>query len=172
MEVIDGDFKANPEQLVLGGGSGEHPAMVVLDPSSAVAHFLAEELPDLSGMEPLDAVKEHRRAAIERHIIWDIDANLEFYEWDIARYSAFFSLCTSHALRNPFDEESNHTVEEWLILGFGEFVFFAMPQLASQLIADVDVPYDQFSHMRYNNIMVVPKNIPVYANGGNAFRFE
>lgn len=73
----------------------------------------------------------------------------------------------SSALPNPCNEDMS--VEEWLVLGFGEFVYFAMPALASPLIERLDEPYAHFCHVRYGNIMLIPPNMPVYANGGNAF---
>ncbi len=44
-----------------------------------------------------------------------------------------------------------------------------MPDLAIEIISQLEKPYQRFNHMRYNNITLIPPNIPVYANGGNAF---
>ena len=50
LQVIDGDkwggydFSATPDNLVLGGGSGEHPGLVVHKPGSLVAKFLYDQI--------------------------------------------------------------------------------------------------------------------------------
>ena len=159
LEVIDGDFKCNPQQLLLGGGSGEHPALVIEDPASAVALFLNEEIGHKKELA-------HWEEIISPFLNYDFTELLTFYDWDIERYSSFHKMSGSDSLPNPSD---GNNIERWLILGIGEFIFFAMPYLAERLIGQLEDPYKHFHHMSYNNIMVVPPNFPVYANGGNMF---
>lgn len=91
---------------------------------------------------------------------------LKYYEWDAKHHASLLSLSQSEALPNP-DLRDDLTL--WLLLGIGEFVFFAMPELAPELMSQLSDPYARFRHMRYNNILLVPPNMPVYANGGNRF---
>lgn len=161
LEGIDGDFKCDPSQLLLGGGSGEHPALVIENPTSAVAYFLHEFIEDQKELE-------HWEEIISPYVNYDLAELLTFYEWSIDRYSSFHQMSKSNSLPNPCnDEEIN--IERWLILGIGEFIFFSMPYLAEELMNKLEDPYKHFHHMLYNNIMVVPPNFPVYANGGNMF---
>ncbi|GAA0878836.1 hypothetical protein GCM10009119_18040 [Algoriphagus jejuensis] len=159
LEEIEGDFACDPSQLLLGGGSGEHPALVIENPTSAVAFFLREEIKT-----------EKNLKSWERFISPYLDKTpnqlLTFYEWDSQRHSTFLAMSRSEALPNPNEKED---FEMWLILGIGEFVFFSLPSLAKGIMDRLEAPYKHFKHMRYNNIMVVPPNMPVYANGGNAF---
>lgn len=178
LQKIDGDFQCDENQLILGGGSGEHPALIVKDLLSAVSWFLDDELDSVDTDDvnhrdyPLKKYVSDWRAVIEEHVKWDLKDNLEFSEWSVETYSQFYKLCLSKSLPNPYNEKLEKFFESWLIKGFGEFVFFAMPHLVPEIINRLDNPYKYFNHMRYNNIMVIPKNIPVYANGGNAFKFK
>lgn len=165
LETIAGDFECTENQLMLGGGSGEHPVMVLKNPLAAVACFLHEEIPHLKLGEDMRALWE---SAIDSHITWDYSDILAFYDWDILTYHNFYEICTSDSLCNCYMDDIS--IEKWLVLGFGEFVFYAMPELALEIVSLLDRPYQYFHHIRYNNIMLVPPNMPVYANGGNAFK--
>ncbi|TBW25631.1 hypothetical protein [Gramella sp. KN1008] len=159
LEKIDGDFICDTNQLVLGGGSGEHPAVVIENPTSTVAYFLSEILNE---NKELKSWKE----IIKPFINYDFKDLLTFYDWEIETYSSFYKMSKSNSLLNPSNGEN---IEEWLILGFGEFIFYSMPELASDLMDQLDDPYEHFKHIRFNNILLVPPNFPVYAMGGNKF---
>lgn len=158
LEDIDGDFVCNPSQLLIGGGSGEHPALVIENPTSAVAYFLDAEIDYIEMSVWRDIIAPHFKVPMEEI--------LSFYEWNIRTYRNFYKLSKSRTLPNPC---SSDDIELWLILGIGEFIFFSMPYLAKDIIDKLENPYQHFSHMRHNNIMIVPPNFPVYANGGNMF---
>ncbi|WP_300671565.1 hypothetical protein [Desulfoluna sp.] len=175
LEEIQGDFVCTPKNLVLGGGSGEHPALVIESPLKAVAWFLNHELEPLRNTElsaerfPLKTKVDAWSPIIAPYLTSSPHDILTFYEWDKETYSRFGTLCKSPALPNPLDDEP---LETWLILGMGEFVFFAMPHLAPEIMTKLEDPYPCFHHTYHNNIMVIPPNIPVYANGGNAFKYD
>lgn len=176
LEKIKGDFVCDSSQLLLGGGSGEHPALIIKRPIAAVACFLDNVLEPLRSDDikakshPLKHCLEDWEYVIDKHLTWDYVVHLEFSEWSIQTYHDFYQLCLSTVLPNPYLEQEQ-SIEEWLILGFGEFIFFAMPELAAKIMDQLNRPYQHFHHMRYNNILLIPKNMPVYANGGNAFTF-
>jgi len=159
LEVIDGDFKSNSQQLMLGGGSGEHPALVVEHPTALVAHFLNKEIETIKSIT-------HWKDFILPYLNTALEDLLTFYNWDKERYDSFYLMSKSPILPNP---NRGNDLEWWLILGLGEFIFFSMPTLALDLIENFENPYKHFQHSTYNNIMVVPPNLPVYANGGNMF---
>ena len=173
LEDIHGDFACTPRNLLIGGGSGEHPALVIESPLEAVALFLNKELEALENTElsperfPLKTKIDEWSPMIAPYLTSSHHDILTFYEWDSDTYSNFDNLCKSTALPNPLYEEQ---LETWLILGIGEFVFFAMPDLAFEIMTKLENPYIYFNHTYYNNIMVIPPNVPVYANGGNAFK--
>ena len=153
------DFGCRTDQLVIGGGPGEHPGLVLREIPAAVAQFVLAcgdfELPN----------------AVETQLsdICDVGSGLHFAGWTTEDHCGFFEICTSGALPRPLDPEGQENLERWLVLGVGEFVYYAMPEL-SQGVVELVAPFHQNAHyMRYNNILCVPPGIPVYANGGNAF---
>ena len=173
MEEIDEDFNANSRNLVLGGGSGEHPVMVVEQPEQGVALFLRHKLepllnPELSKSRfPLKKVAVKWLEKIQQFLPEDPQRVCVFYDWTEEDHKAFYELCQSPAMPNPYWQGD---FKEWLVLSFGEFIFFALPELVDKLISVLDDdPYQYFKHVEYNNIGIIPPNMPVYANGGNAF---
>ncbi len=165
LEDIDCDFTCSRRQLVFGGGSGEHPALVLKNPLAAVARFIEAVLKDLE----FD-VHEEWAKIIKPYLTYKIEDIIVYYDWDIDKFHSFAEMCRSKALLNPYyDYEGNVSLETWLILGFGEFVYYAMPDLAIEIMSHLEEPHKRFHHMRYNNILLIPPNCPVYANGGNAF---
>lgn len=171
LEDIEGDFIANAGQLIIGGGSGEHPALVFTDLHACVAAFLNDQLLSLEGVGYGDRGFELRKqledwAAVYTSYIKAPDAVLAYYQWEDETHEQFNALCHSDALLNPCYEEN---IEHWLLLSMGEFVFFALPEMASKITSHLQHPYQHFKHSYYNNILIIPPNFPVYANGGNAF---
>lgn len=167
LEEINGDFQCTPEQLLIGGGSGEHPALVVADPPAAVARFLDEEIDSLN----LD--RERRAAwtaAYESFVEWNHENILRFPGWTVETHHAFYERCIGARAVNPYSTyRHTKSLEAWLVLGFGEFVFFSLPRLAEEIVMNLTDPYECFRHVRYSNVLAVPPNMPVYANGGNTF---
>lgn len=175
LEDIEGDFFCTKKQLMLGGGSGEHTALVIDSPLFAVAYFLNQELSSLKDKKfkakhyPLKKKIDQWSAIIEPFLDREPKDIIKYYDWDAQRHENFHEMCRSSALPNQLQDEN---FEEWFVLGIGEFVFFSMPDLASEIMNKLCEPYKYFRHMYYNNIMVIPPNFPVYANGGNAFCFS
>lgn len=165
LEDIDGDFICSKHQLVLGGGSGEHPALVLANPDAAVARFIDNQI------DHLDLTREEKNIWHQIYagqIEWDNRKVLKFFLWGMKDYHDFHRMCTKGVLPNRFfDDEMS--IEDWLVLGFGEFIFFAMPNLAEGIMSQLKEPYKYFHHTYFNNILLYPPNVPVYANGGNAF---
>jgi hypothetical protein len=173
LEEIEGDFKAKPGQLILGGGSGEHPAMVVEDSTQAVALYLKHSLEPLLNPElsvnrfPLKKVAKDWLEKIQPFLTADPASICVFYDWTDEDHQRFAKYCTSDVLPNPHWKGDLY---EWLPVSFGEFIFFAMPGLVPEVMEKLgENPHQFFNHIRYNNISLIPPNMPVYANGGNAF---
>ncbi|GLB50518.1 hypothetical protein [Neptunitalea lumnitzerae] len=159
LEDIDGDFVCTTKQIVIGGGSGEHPAMVLESPLKAVALFLLKL-----------AEKEKRfmfwKDLVAPYLPETFEEVVTFYEWTDVTYADFFKLLSSDGVFNAMGEENQL---EHLILGLGEFIFYAMPELAVAVLDKVKQPYKDIFHIYYNSILIVPPNMPVYPNGGNMF---
>ena len=165
LQDIDGDFQCKAGCIILGGGSGEHPAMVLKDPVAAVARFIESEIDNL---ELSEEELKLWKISYREYLKWDSEEIIEFYEWGMSTYHDFYKLCVDGGLPNRYYQE-DISIETWLIQGFGEFVFFSMPELAPEIINLLSDPYQKFKHVSYNNILLHPPNFPVYANGGSAF---
>jgi hypothetical protein len=153
------DFGCTPQQLVMGGGSGEHPGLVLLEPAGAVAAFVLS-----SGDFALEQFQQEKLEELVNP--WK---HLHFAGWSTEDHHRFYEMCTCQTLPNPFDDEGNLELIQWLYLGFGEFIFFAMPNLAEKVVDSVKPRHTSAHWMRYNNILLVPPGIPLVTNGGNAF---
>lgn len=164
LEDIDGpkqEFSCPRGGLAIGGGSGEHPGLVLRDPAGAVAEFLRETWPER-------AAEAGWRKAIHHHLRTPSDC-LDFSSWDVEDHVRFYTLCTT-AVPNPYDPEGTASgFESWLCCSLGEFVFFAMPELARGLIERLDDPARDLVHVYWNNILLLPPGLPLYANGGSAW---
>ncbi|PEN12938.1 hypothetical protein CRI94_13120 [Longibacter salinarum] len=173
LEEIRGDFVCDARHIVIGGGSGEHPALVLGSPRQAVAHFLYDALSSTAESSapqarlPLKAVVDEWLPTVESFIHSPPEELLRFYDWTEENKSHF---------REQFDDGVPNPYWGdrfwgWLVLGLGEFVFFAMPELAGDVLTDLGAerPHDYFQHVRYSNILLLPERMPVYANGGHAF---
>jgi hypothetical protein len=162
-----GEFDCKTNQLVIGGGGGEHPALVLKDPERAVEMFAVcadgdESNKDQKEFDIPDDVEQRLRFK-------DREDVLGFYNWNSETHHNFFLRCTRGFLPNPYDPKCGTGFDDWLILGFGEFIYYAMPELAPKATKFFEQYQINALHMRYNNILAVPPRIPVYANGGNAF---
>ncbi|WP_375282585.1 hypothetical protein [Marinicauda pacifica] len=155
----DGDFACRTDQIVIGGGSGERPGTVLERPAAAMACFALEH----DGFDLPDSLRaayqaEAGKAPIARH-----------YGFDAEEHAAFAALIRSDGLLNPFYDGPDLTPETWLACSLGEFVYAAMPDLAPDRAAELARFERDRVHTRYNNILLPPPGLPVYANGGTAF---
>lgn len=157
--LVGEDFLCRTDQITIGGGSGEHPALVLERPGAAMAAFALEhEAFDIRG-ETRDRLKAwiagepvHRR-----------------YGWDEERRTRLEACCRSDAMVNPF-WPGDHTLDDWLTLGLGEFCYAAMPELDPETAGQLKTfQTGSLVHARWNNILLPPPGLPVYARSGTAF---
>jgi hypothetical protein len=163
------DFACGPENLVIGGGSGEHPGIVVKAPGATVICFvqawLAEENPFLSpderqALDPAlnvwpDASARRRSPSQWRDVF-------EFAGWSAENYVRFSTRCTSPAFHRPFEPGKGDALEQWLAESVGEFILFAMPELAQEAIQRLGDLRRHVAGNLYKNILLVPPGYPVW----------
>lgn len=153
------DFPCTTRQLVLGGGGGEHPGMVLRSSDRAVAEFLIHNPEiELSGALEREIYEEYVSAGPEFH----------FAGWSSRHHHDFYHLCVTGSLPHTFNPDAGISFETWLLLGFGEFIFYAMPELAPGVVAKLSLSRRPV-HTYFNNILAIPPRMPVYAKNGNAF---
>jgi hypothetical protein len=122
------DFSCSPENLVIGGGAGEHPALVIHHLGSLAASYILlcidkyeEHFSDRFEPPP----KETRNRLNE--IAFDAGENLEFCGWSMTHIQGFVELAKSKVHSTPLLE--NESPEEWIKESIGEFVYFSLPEL-------------------------------------------
>lgn len=161
LEKIDGegwgayDFSATPENLVLGGGSGEHPGLVVHHLPMLATRFLYAQLSDAE-----EATLSDGQKAFLDDLYYAGEA-LEFCCWSVADYARLQTMAESPTFMNPVTAEER--VENWIEKSLGELVWYALPDLNPhhQALQDIFQRFDIYPAMR--NVTIEP---PGYPPGG------
>lgn len=157
MVKVDGkpdeyEFGCCPDHLILGGGSGEHPAIVFSNLEIATAHFISdwklEMTPSDDGamavvgkmISDANGTMSQWDRYLDRLVTRPYADFLHFAGWVAEDYYAFGNYCRSASLHSPFHEKKG-SLEGWLAACLGELVFFSMPDLIdfSQLIGAKDI---------------------------------
>jgi hypothetical protein len=127
LKIIEGDkwggydFSATPENLILGGGSGEHPGLVFHKLGSLAAKFLYDQITDEEeesiSKEDIDYIFDQCHE----------DNILEFCGWSIREYANLKEMAETITFTRPLREDEE--VEDWLCKSFGELVYFSLSDL-------------------------------------------
>lgn len=146
------DFSATPDNLVLGGGSGEHPGLVVHKLESLVAKFLydqiSEEEEDCISVENMDYIQE----------LCFADNIFEFCGWSILQYANFKEMAEANIFNTPLGK--GEEVEEWLTMSLGELVFYSLSSLNPEHNKLKSI-FDRFEIQdRMQNVACVPPGYP------------
>lgn len=160
------DFVCGPENLLIGGGSGEHPGIVVKTPGDTVACFVRAWL---RGQQHLVQDQDLRPAteawpdvSDRRETRGDCRQVFDFAGWKAEDYVQFSTRCRSRAFHRPFDPGEDEFLEQWLAASVGEFILFAMPELADDVIQRLGDLRSHVSGDIYRNILLLPPGYPVW----------
>jgi hypothetical protein len=160
------NFACSPENLVIGGGSGEHPGIVVKAPGEAVVCFVRAWLNETPFLSPdqrqalRPAVEAWPDASNRRQTRADWRHVFEFAGWGVTDYVKFSTRCASRAFHRPFDPEKDACLEWWLAASVGEFILLAMPELAPEAIQRLGDLRRHVSGDIYRNILLLPPGYP------------
>jgi hypothetical protein len=133
------EFSATPKNLVIGGGSGEHPGMVVQDLDFCVLEFLTaivelqgKEIDELEFFTKLE--KGIPNYTPSEHTIW---SNLEYSSWGMKEIARFVD-----NVNKEFDENIQYfknkdnfkkiQPELKICIMLGEFIFYSGKKLISE----------------------------------------
>jgi hypothetical protein len=161
------DFNCDPTMLVIGGGGGEHPALVLRRPDCAVAHFLTDWLEHYRHTLPLA-----ENTTVELwYTPWDtfLDASLTsddrifltFAGWNTQTYASFYQRCTSPAMQTPFEPTRDGVFESWVAACLGELILFAMPDMVPDLERHLPRARELVRPLMYLNILTPPPRLPL-----------
>lgn len=147
----DSDFSATPQNLILGGGSGEHPAIVVHKLECLVAKFLDDQLGDED--EP-----EYGNDFLDQFFI-NYEEMFEFCGWKAGHFHNLVEMAKSTSFYSPIEDEFD--LGEWLVKSLGELIFYSLPELNSQQ-EKLKKIYGNFEIApTMQNVKCVPKGYPI-----------
>ncbi|MBI5930744.1 MAG: hypothetical protein HY862_15650 [Chloroflexi bacterium] len=161
----DGEFSCTPTQLVIGGGSGEHLGLVIPKPDAAVEWFISEWIDYIKEDSKFpEGISKDLLERWEKHLHKNLrlpKSILHYAGWSIETSHRFYEICTSRAFHRPFLPEQDRALENWLIASVGEFVFYAMPELAPTIETNYPDIRQHVKDFFYMNILLPPPGYPL-----------
>ncbi|MEW9906045.1 MAG: hypothetical protein AB2990_01470 [Candidatus Symbiodolus clandestinus] len=154
------DFSATPENLILGGGSGEHPALVLHNLPALVAQYLLLAIENTENNFPEYKISISSKIIDAVTDIYYTKSELEFCAWSMVDMHEFVNNAKSPLHSTPFQSDANcRNVEGWIEYSIGEFIYYSLPDL---LPDDSNRLFDEYRkwHMGYwmRNIVCPPPN--------------
>lgn len=147
----DYDFNCTPDNLVLGGGAGEHPALVLHDLGGLSAHYI------LHCIENFDLPEETINRVCD--IAYRTEEHLEFCGWSMGQIHRFVENSKSEVNSTPFNPDM-YNIENWIKYSIGEFIFYSLPELNPdyQEIINLEGMKDNFLGYWFCNVTCPPPN--------------
>ncbi len=140
LETIDtekwgaADFSCSPKNLVIGGGAGEHPGLVIHNLEYLVVGFLLEAFAKITEIKEnkqyhcvFDPPREETIESLHDILLRRENECLEFCSWSMNNFKEFIELAKSPLHSTPLLD--NKDAEEWIEDSIGEFVFYSIPEL-------------------------------------------
>lgn len=152
------DFSATTKNLILGGGSGEHPALVIHEPECLVARFLLKHLDwdERSREEITEEDYELLNSTAETFVQSEM---LEYCGWSIAHFS---DLEISAAVDFMDFVDHDATTEDYIMHAIGELIYYSIPELNS-LQQEMESIVNKLSNFRpYTHTSAVSVSVPGY----------
>jgi hypothetical protein len=122
------DFGCSPQNLVLGGGSGEHPGLVIHQFDFLVSHYLLFRM-EQHGNPAHPSVYSRAEDFFLSHLSLRMGDSFEFCGWGVEQTARFLEHCSSSRVARPYAEAIDSSFEHWLAYSLGEFAWFHQPNL-------------------------------------------
>jgi hypothetical protein len=159
-------FSCTIHDFIVGGGAGEHPALLIRSPNEAVSYYFRAWLEAESGLT------DEAQALLEEKLLPypDWEKVFSFCGWGVETYAAFLERCKSNVVVTPYNESEFGFFENWLYASFGEFIFFSFPEFAPLFISNNQEIANKIKYSFINNVLILPSGfIPkagaIYENG-------
>ena len=124
------DFGCTPANLVIGGGSGEHPALVVHRFEQLVTLYLLQVI---DWHVQAGGTQTSALTALEDFLLGHLDLKFsEFYEfcgWGIEQTAQFLQAIKDPTLPSPYQSERHSSAEHWLAYSLAEYCLMDAPEL-------------------------------------------
>jgi hypothetical protein len=85
-----------------------------------------------------------------------LDECLQFAGWGIADFVSFHERCSAPTFVTPYRREHDGALEAWVLRNLGEFVYFAMPELAPRVLTQLTDVCARVHRPRYFNVQILP----------------
>lgn len=161
LQPISGEFSAGPDTLLLGGGSGEHPALVIRNLEDVAGWYVEHALEN--ACDPFDPEEIIERSSILRKAR-PATSFLDFAHWSVEDYAGFFTRCTSAMMQQPYVRNEQHgSLENWLMFHFGKLLCLSLPDLVPALEGDMKEAWDFGKRFTDHgtNFVCAPPGFPV-----------
>lgn len=153
------DFSADASNLVLGGGSGEHPALVIHHLDALVAFFIDEQFTE-------QEQEQLKTDDLNKLIDLKSSENIfEFCDWKVRHYAQLQQMAECSAMNSPLTEDEE--LEDWLASSLGELIYFSLPELCHEYSWFKHLVKDQNIFPSRANIRILPPGYP--QPGGRVF---
>lgn len=162
------DFLVTRKNLLIGGGSGEHPALILKDIDVCVWMFL-DACFDLETHEA-DEIKSARKGWQKISDNYNSSSeNLDFISWSLEQLVQFSNRVKKKAKKElkyyqKKDEILSYSIEMLINIMIGEFVFFSGKSLISEELNDYinNNLHDNIVRPIFCAVVVQPKGYPTY----------
>lgn len=111
------DFYCTPSNLVLGGGSGEHPGLVIHHLDKLACSYLFE----LTEMYPGIKRKAHFLEQLMDKYVEADDSSFEYCEWGADQVADIVQKSKEKDVPFPYSRDVHDSFEAWLGLVIGSF---------------------------------------------------
>jgi hypothetical protein len=159
-EVVEGkgdrDFSCDPNNIVLGGGCGEHRGLVFHHLSCLAIRYVAHTIPDAD--ETVTIHDYFKGFPIMDYLNFEYSSLFEYAGWSVSDFHSFYERCSSSALNLPFDAKDSLSFEDWLAISIGEFIWFSLPDLIQDL-DPVRVLHPDLKPLAWN-VLIPPPGYP------------
>lgn len=137
------DFTCGPLNLVLGGGSGEHPGMVIHRPGQLVIMYLLDYLEG----HPVDpkqmASYDKLESLLSDSLKLDYNEWFEYCGWGAEQVVTMVEKCSAYSVQVPYLLAAHHSFERWLALSLGHFCFHHLPKIVGNLVTQLYEEYPE-----------------------------
>ena len=162
------DFACGPQNLVIGGGAGEYPGLVISDLDAIVEIFFRDwltanredvQIDDHSFQQAADTWLEQAAPSPTAPSPHDL---FHFAGWSPDDHARFESWVQSAAFACPYRPEFFSTIETWLACSIGEFVLLAMPELAPAAVTRIGRLCNRIGPRLLGNLLILPPGYPAW----------
>lgn len=132
-------FEVNSQNLVIGGGSGEHPSMMVENLNACLGCFLESFLDFESSKDKKDEFLTFLDSLDGSIGLYNVMDNLQMGGWDMATIGHFHVTLDEHfkkinAIPKTHDSSRYSSDEEKIQIMLGEFLYFSGRSLLSESV--------------------------------------